>query len=158
MIRFNTKLVTATVAVLLCGLFATAAPSMAHADEDEVPGEVVLSTKFEFVKFTVNGKTAWENHEYTSRNKTLVILGLSREDDNTIVLTPRVDGYEPLTLVIKPSDFKRKRVRKKGKRIAVFQFKKRVKFAKAGSAKPAPKAKPKAKKKKTPKKSGKSKR
>ena len=152
MIRVNTKLITATAALLLCGLFVTAAPSVAHADDDEVPGEVVLRTKFEFVKFTVNGKSQWENHEYTSRNKTLVILGLSREDDNTIVLTPRVDGYEPLTIVIKPGDFKRKRVRKNGKRIAVFQVKKRVKFAKAGTTKPAPKVKPAPKaKKKTPK-------
>ncbi|MCO4760252.1 MAG: hypothetical protein KC502_02035 [Myxococcales bacterium] len=145
------KFVTATAALLACALFVTAAPSVAFADEDEVPGEASFKTPFEFVKFSVNGKTEWENHEYTGRQKTLVIMGLSRSDDATIVLTPRNGEYQPLTIVIKPSDYKRKRVRKNGRRIAVFRYAKRVKFTKIGKEKPKAKAKakpaPKAKKK-----------
>lgn len=129
------RLASTTIALLVASLFITALPTTASADDDDVPGEVVLITPFEFVKFKVNDKDEWENHEYTGRNKTLHILGLSRDDDNTIVLTPRVEGYEPLTLVIKPSDFKSRRVRRGRSRIAVYQFKKRVRFAKKGEAK-----------------------
>jgi len=142
----------ATAVFLATSLLLSAVATTAFADDSEVPGEVILKTKFEFVKFTVNGKTQWENHEYTSRNKTLVILGLSREDDNTIVLTPRVDGYEPLTLVVKPSQFKRRRIRKNGRRIAVYRYSTRVRFSKIKAAKAAPAKKPAAKKKKTAKK------
>ena len=100
---------TAMVAALL-------APNVLFADDSEVPGEVVLSTPFEFVKFSVNGKSAWENHEYTKRNKTLVIMGLARDQENEIVLTPRVEGYQPYTLVVKPSEYKRRKVRVRGRR------------------------------------------
>ena len=145
--RFNLKTIAPLAALLVCAIFLTAAPTIAHADTDdeEVPGEIIIQTPFEFVKFSVNGKTGWENHEYTHGRKTLVILGLSRADDSTIVLTPRADGYEPVTLVVKPSDFKRQRVKKNGRRVAVYRFTKKVRFGKVSAASPAPKAKPKAK-------------
>ena len=153
MSHFNFKTIAPLAAFLVCTLFVTAAPTIAHADTDDedVPGEIVLKTKFEFVKFSVNGKAEWENHEYTNGRKTLVILGLSRADDNTIVLTPRVAGYEPVTLVVKPSDFKRQRVKKNGRRVAIYRFTKKVRFGKVSAAAPAPKAKAKAKPKAAPK-------
>ena len=130
---------TAMVAALL-------APNVLFADDSEVPGEVILSTPFEFVKFSVNGKSAWENHEYTKRNKTLVIMGLARDQENEIVLTPRVEGYQPYTLVVKPSEYKRRKVRVRGRRVVVYRVSKRVKFKKVAPAAPkaAPKATPKA--------------
>ncbi|HAN32587.1 MAG TPA: hypothetical protein DCQ06_13405, partial [Myxococcales bacterium] len=128
---------------------AVLAPSVIWAapDNPDVPGEAVLSTGFEFVKFTVNGKSTWENHEYTGRNKTLVIMGLARDQENVVVLTPRTEGYEPYTLVIAPSIFKRRTARVRGRRVAIYRMKKRIKFKKVVAAKPAPKKAKKAKKK-----------
>ncbi len=135
-------------AFALAALVVSSAPGAVFADpadDDDVPGEAVIKTPFEFVKFSVNGKTEWENHEYTGRRKTLVIMGLSRSDDNVVVLTPRVDGYEPLTITITSKDYKRRKIRRNGKRIAVYRFTTKARFAKVGAAKPAKPAKKKAK-------------
>jgi hypothetical protein len=132
--RLALRLSLAFAAVLL-----TIGPAMAQAeDEANVPGEVVLNTPFEFVRFQVDGKPSWENHEYTKKNKTLIILGLDRDEAHTVVLTPRDGKHEPATIELKPEAFKRTVVRKGGKRIAVFRATRGVKFAKLGAA-PAPK-------------------
>lgn len=113
-------------------------PALAFAgerDDADVPGEVIIKTPFEFVKFSVDGKSSWENHEYTDRRKSLVILGLDRTEDHTIVLEVREGGYEPLTLTIKSDEFKRTMARKNGKRVAVYRVSKKAKFEKT---KPAP--------------------
>ncbi|MEY3011337.1 MAG: hypothetical protein RIT45_72 [Pseudomonadota bacterium] len=111
----------------------------AEGDDVDVPGEVVIKTPFEFIKFTVDGKPTWENHEYTERRKTLVVLGLDRTEEHTIVLEVREGGYEPLTITVKPTEFKRAMVRKNGQRVAVYRANKKARFEKT---KPAPKDAP----------------
>jgi hypothetical protein len=131
--RARGRLAVTTVAALVTGLFVSASllPSVAFADDEEdVPGEIALKTPFEFIRFAVNGKSSWENHEYTDRRKTLVIMGLDRSDDHTIVLTPRSGEYEPTTITIKSDEFKRTIVSKAGKRAAVYRVVRSVKFEK----------------------------
>lgn len=125
------------VALLLAlATLATAAPAFAAEEEDldDVPGEAVLKTRYEFVKFTVDGRSSWENHHYEDKFKTLIIRGLSRSDDHTIVLTPMDDKVEPYTLTLTAADFKRQRIRKKidgrRQRVTVFRATRKIKFAK----------------------------
>jgi hypothetical protein len=76
-------------------------------DENEIVGEAHIAMKIDFVKFQLDDKKDWENHEYVDGAKTLVIKGLDRSAEHTVTLTPRESGYEPVTLTIKPTDFKR---------------------------------------------------
>ena len=120
-------------ALVAAGLIGLAlAPSAAHAGEEDdmVPGELLIKTSFQFVKFNVNGKSTWENHTYIDRQKTLHIFGLSRDAEHTITVQPREGGYEPVVLVIDPAKFKRKRVRRDGESILAFQQVFRPKFKK----------------------------
>jgi len=84
-------------------------------NEDEVLGEAYVKTRFPFVKFTFDDKKEWDNHEYIDGSKTLVIKGIERSGEHTLALSPREPGYEPLTLTIKPSDFRRVVVKTKGR-------------------------------------------
>ena len=108
-----------------------APPEPGHSvDESTIPGEVQIGTKHEFVKFTVDGKE-WDNHEYTDKNKTLVVRGLERADDHSIVMTPREGGYEPYTLLVQSAQFKKTLVKQKGKtKIIVFRAIHKVEFSK----------------------------
>lgn len=116
-------------------------------NEADVLGEAHISTKFQFVKFELDGKKEWENHEYVDGSKTLIIKGLDRSQDHTVVLTPRESGHEGLTLTLKQGDFKRTVVKTKG-RTQTITFRafyhadfKKVEAPKAEPAKPdAPKA------------------
>ena len=138
--------------VFLCaatGLFAVPAlaakPAPAEATSDvseaDIGGEAFIHMKLEFVKFTLDGKE-WENHEYVDGRKTLVIRGVERNGEHTVVLTPREGGWEPYTLVLKPTDFKRTNVSQKGKTTVIaFRAKHSVDFAKAAAPKPAEPAK-----------------
>ncbi len=129
---------------------ATLSPAAAYAeDDDHVPGEVMIKTGFQFAKFTVDGRSTWENHTYIDRQKTLHVFGLSRDRDHTIVVSPRVEGYQAIELAIPADKFKRKRVRRDGERILVFQQVFRLKFKKVAKA-PAPKADKKPRGKKPP--------
>ncbi len=134
------------------GLVAMAAvvffASPVCAEGEDVPGEIVVKTNLEFVKFTVNGKRNWENHEYSQRNKTLTIMGMTRGQENVVELRPRQEGYFPVTLTLTDSDYRRRRVRHGGRSVAVFRAVKTVKFSKN---------KPKPTKIASPKKSNKSK-
>ena len=138
----NVLIVTAVT-----GLFATTAwadkrgpnDETSGATESEIGGEAFIHMKLEFVKFTLDGK-AWENHEYIDGRKTLVIRGIDRVDEHTVVLTPRESGWEPYTLVVKPTEFKRTNVAQKGKTtIIAFRSKHVVEFLKsAAPAAPKP--------------------
>ena len=137
----------ALAAVALIGL-AVAPPGAFAEDDDEVPGEVIIKTKFNFVKFQVDNKSTWENHTYINGQKTLHIFGLSRDNEHVIVVQPREAGYEPITLDIDSSKFKRTRVKRDGQRILAFQQTFRPKFKKIAAAKEsAPKAEKKPAKK-----------
>ncbi len=145
------------IALLAAALLAL--PAAAQQGDGDVPGEVMIATNVEFVKFQVNGKKEWENHEYTNRHKTLVVMGLDRLDTNTIVLTPRQEGFKAVTLTLTEADFRRAKVRHHGRRVTVYLAKKRVKFTKNGTevSGDKKKAKKKAKKKKAKKKKAKKK-
>ncbi len=123
--------------------------SAAFADDDGAPGEVMIHTPFEFVRFVVDDKSGWENHTFINRHKTLHIFGLARDRDHTIVLTPRnQEGYESVQLLIKPAKFKRKRVRRDGERGTVYQQVFKIRFKKVAAKKPKKaKKKPSARKK-----------
>lgn len=101
-----------------------------EVDESAIAGEVVISMKLPFVKFTVGGKE-WDNHEYSGGNKTLVIRGLGRDLDHTVVLMPREGGFDPHTLTITPAAFKKTVVKQKGRtRFIVFRANEKVEFVK----------------------------
>jgi hypothetical protein len=113
------------------------APSI---DEDTIAGEAFIATKVQFVKFTIDGKE-WENHEYVDGAKTLVIRGLDRHDEHTVVLTPRDASLDAHSLTIKPSDFKKTLVKQKGRtKTLAFRANYKVDFAKAAPADKAPEA------------------
>lgn len=117
-----------------------AAPHAWAADGDgDVPGEVHIKTNLAFVKFTVNGKRNWENHSYADRHKTLIVMGLDRLEQNVVVLTPREEGFAPVTLTLTEADFKRRRVRYEGRSVTVFYAGKTVKFSKDAAPAPPPK-------------------
>lgn len=100
-------------------------------DEDTIAGEAFVHMKLAFVKFTIDGKE-WENHEYVDGQKTLVLRGLGRDAEHTVVLTPREGGYEPYTLTIKPADFKKTLVKQKGStKTLAFRATYKVDFKKA---------------------------
>ncbi len=120
----------------LASLALVTAPATLWAQEDaEVAGEVVINTGVKFVRFSVNGKQEWDNHEYASGDKTLIVLGLDRSQDNLITLQAREEGLEPIDLTIKPKEFKRTMVKRGKARVAVYRSVRTVKFAKP---KPAP--------------------
>lgn len=95
---------------------ATVAPlaDTPAADESDVLGEARITMKFQHVRFVFDDRKEWENHEYVDGGKTLVIKGIERNADHTVVLTPREDGYEPVTLTLKAGDFKRAVLKVKG--------------------------------------------
>ena len=82
-------------------------------DESTIAGRAFIrsNVEYQFPKFTVDGKE-WDNHEVQDR-KTLLIYGLERENEHTIVVTPQA-GYEAQTITIKTTDWKRMVVRQKG--------------------------------------------
>ncbi|MBI5610095.1 MAG: hypothetical protein HY902_14565 [Deltaproteobacteria bacterium] len=84
-------------------------------DENEILGEAKIVMKMEFVKFQLDDKKEWDNHEYVDGAKTLIIKGIDRSGDHTVTLTPRESGYEPVTLTIKNTDFKRTVTKTKGR-------------------------------------------
>ena len=132
-----------------CGLFAMPAlaakpPGEPTSDvsEAEIGGEAWIHMKFEFVKFTLDGKE-WDNNDYEDGRKTLVIRGIDRNSEHTIVLTPREPGWEPYTLVLKPNEFKRTNIAQKGKTTTIaFRAKHVVEFTKAAAPKPGETPKP----------------
>ena len=143
MVQRSSTLLTRLALLALVGLWAVPASAdkrapnepTSGASEAEIGGEAFIHMKLEFVKFTLDGK-AWENHEYVDGRKTLVIRGVDRNDEHTVVLTPRESGWEPVTLVLKPGEFKRTNVAQKGKTtIIAFRSKHSVEFLK--SAPPA---------------------
>lgn len=117
--RWLTAGLLATVLALGAALPAFAGPK-AEAEkpedinEDEIAGEAFIHTRHEFIKFSLDGKE-WENHEYVDKNKTLVIRGIDRATEHTVVLTPREGGFEPYTLTLKPTDFKKTVIKAKGR-------------------------------------------
>jgi len=137
------------ILIAATGLFAlpaqAAKPSgeaTADVNEADIGGEAFIHMKLEFVKFTLDGKE-WENHEYTDNRKTLVIRGVERGSEHTVVLTPREGGWEPFTLVLKPAEFKRTNVAQKGKTTVIaFRAKHVVEFTKAAAPAPAKPAEP----------------
>ena len=112
------------------------APGAVFAQEDsQVAGEVVIKTGVKFVRFSVNGKQEWDNHEFADGDRTLIVLGLDRSQDNVISLQSREEGMEPIDVTVKTEDFKRTMVKRGKARVAVFRAVRTVKFAKP---KPAP--------------------
>ena len=145
------RLCVALCAVMLVTATLALSPAPAHAeDDDHVPGELLIRTKFQFAKFTVDGRSTWENHTYIEKQKTLHIFGLARGSDHTVTVVPREEGYEPIELKIAADKFKRKRVRRDGARILVFQQVFRLKFKKVAKAKEPAKGDRKAPRKKPP--------
>ncbi len=141
----------AVVAVLLTAALGAAAKEKAPPKADGAPAdqlneadvlsEAHIRTKFGFVKFELDGKREWDNHEYLDNAKTLVIKGLERNDDHTVVLTPRESGHESVTLTLKQSDFKRTVVKTKGRTQTItFRAFYNVDFKKVDGPKEAPKA------------------
>jgi hypothetical protein len=122
---FALRATARALAVVALGTVAVAAPAVAKegpkipdtpaVDENEVLGEARIEMKIQFVKFVFDDKKEWDNHEYVDGAKTLIIKGIERNTDHTVVLTPRESGYEPVTLTLKASDFKRTVIRTKGR-------------------------------------------
>ena len=133
LLPFRTECILVTAALI--GLALAPGVALGEEDDDHVPGEVLIKTAFEFVKFNVDGRATWENHTYIDRQKTLHIFGLSRDAEHTITLEPRTGQHEATVLVIDPAKYKRTRVRRDGQRILTFQQVFRPKFKKI--AKPA---------------------
>lgn len=106
------------------------ADDKSEINEDDIPGEAVIAMKYQFVKFTVDGKE-WDNHEYTTGAKTLVIRGIGRGDGHTVVLMPREAGLDSVTLSMDTKDFKRMVVREKSRtQTLVFRANFKVEFPK----------------------------
>ena len=134
-----------TLAAFAVIAMATAPVFADEVDEAEAPGEVVIKTNVQFIKFMVNGKSNWDNHHFENRNRTLIIMGLTRGRENTIELMPREEGLQPQTLTLNDSDYKRKRVRRERRSVIVFQTVQSMKFKTAKPAAKAAPAKPRAK-------------
>lgn len=112
------------------------APPAEQIDENEVLGEAYIATKVEFVKFELDGKKEWDNHDYQDSRKTLLIKGIARNEDHTVVLTPREPGFEAVTLTLKTGDFKRSVVKTKGRTQTItFKAHYRVDFKKVEAPK-----------------------
>jgi hypothetical protein len=126
-------LMLAIGATAVVGVKAYAAPeATSEVDEDEIPGEAYIRMKLEFVKFTLDGKE-WENHEYVDGAKTLVIRGIGRDEEHTVVLSPRDGISEPSTLLLAKADFKRTILKAKGKtRFVAYRANYTVDFGKSG--------------------------
>ena len=147
LIGFRRLLAAALTAFAVVAMAAAPALAADEVDEADAPGEVVIKTNVQFIKFAVNGKSNWDNHHFENRNRTLVIMGLTRGRANTIELMPRQEGLQPQTLTLNDGEFRRKRVRRDRHSVIVFQAKRSLKFIKskpAAAAKPAP-AKPRGK-------------
>ncbi|MBM4344858.1 MAG: hypothetical protein FJ100_15940 [Deltaproteobacteria bacterium] len=124
-IRFPSlfRLLALAVAVIALSVSASAkekappkpADQPDQLNEADVLGEAHIGTKFQFVKFTYDDKKEWENHEYVDGSKTLIIKGIDRSQDHSVVLSPRESGYEPVVLTLKASDFKRTVLKTKGR-------------------------------------------
>ena len=153
MILQTRSLPAAIVAVMAAALvFAVAAAAKEKAppkqdgapeqlNEADVLGEAYIKTKFGFVKFELDGKKEWENHEYLDGSKTLVVKGIDRSNDHTLVLTPRESGHETVTLTLKTSDFKRTVVKTKGRTQTItFRAFYSADFKKVGGPAETPKA------------------
>ena len=100
-------------------------------DESTIAGRAFIrsNVEYQFPKFTVDGKE-WDNHEVQEK-RTLLIFGLERENEHTVVITPQA-GYEAQTITIKPSDWKRMIVRQKGStKTLEFHANFKLDFAKA---------------------------
>ncbi len=145
--RLCASTLASVVALSLC---AVVVPSVAVAkgkpaepkadepvvDEDTIPGEAHVAMKVQFVKFTVDGKE-WENYEFVDGAKTLIVRGLNRADDHTLVLTPRESGFDAYSLTLKTADFKKTVVKSKGNtKTLTFKAAYHVDFAKGADKKP----------------------
>lgn len=111
-------------------------------NEADVLGEAYIATRFQFVKFEYDGKKEWENHEYLDGSKTLVIKGIDRSQEHTVVLTPRDSGYEGVSVTLKASDFKRAVLKTKGRTQTItFRAYYKPDFKKVDTPKAEPKPK-----------------
>lgn len=137
--RLLMMLVAATGLTATSAFAAKPAPvETADVDETAIGGEAFVRMKLDFVKFTLDGKE-WENHEYVDGRKTLVIRGVERSGEHTVLLTPREPGWEPYTLLLKPDEFKRTKVAQKGKATVIaFRANHKVEFTKAAAPAPKP--------------------
>ena len=96
------------------GLVVFGAPRGALASED--PAEVTegsayvkLGTEFA-IPFEAGER--YENHAFEKEGKVLVLAGLDRTVDHEFELRPSTDEYEPMTLKVKTSCWKLKKVEK----------------------------------------------
>lgn len=108
-------------------------------DEDTIAGEAFVHSNvvFDFPKFTLDGKE-WDNHEIVGK-KTLVIHGLDRTQEHTLVVSPGA-GYEGQTVTIKSTDYKKTVTKTKGNtKTLAFRANFKVDFPKKSAEKPADK-------------------
>ena len=126
-------------------LFAlTLAPTLL-AQEDEPTGQLTVSMDSDYAKVYIDNQH-WESVEFERAGKVVVIKNIDLSVNPIVVsIRPVYDHLGPVTLELKPKDFKRKRV----KRMYILAAKRKVKFPKVKKkAKPAA---PKPEEEETPK-------
>jgi hypothetical protein len=113
-------------------------PAGLEAAEPEVdenaPGEVMINMPLQFVRFALDGKGGWENHTYVNNARTLVVMGLDRDEEHTIELRPRESIWEPATVVVKPGEYRITRVKEGKRTIHVFRATVSASFKRAAPA------------------------
>ncbi|MGB0591262.1 MAG: hypothetical protein ACPGU1_16415 [Myxococcota bacterium] len=120
---------------ILTTLLMLALATSAFAQEEEPTGQLTVSMNSDYAKVYIGGEH-WDSVEFEKAGKRVVIKNIDLTTDPIEVeLRPVYDTLAPVTLSLAIKDFKRKRV----KRMYILAAKRKVKFPKAKTVKPAPK-------------------
>jgi len=112
-------------------LFLALSVSTALGQEKTDPKEIVtgvahIALGHAYASVRVNGQE-WETSFFENDGKTLILPGLDRTVDNTLHLVPMEEEFRFTDLVLKPKDWKLKRVDRKTRQ---WQLHKKLKFHK----------------------------
>ncbi len=133
--------VLAMALTLLMGLSGSAWSGTSAEEEAERVGEFHVTLKnAAYTKVSVNGED-WGETEFERNGKVAHVKGLKLDetDQFEIVFTPVEDGLDPVTITVKPTEFKKRTIR----RVRYHIAKKTISFPKKSVDKPAEPEKPK---------------
>ena len=94
--------------------------------EEVTVGEIRLQLSSDYPELLVNGE-AWEEHEFLSSGKLLILHGMKRTESHQLTLTPIYKNLSPVELTVKPEDWKLATV---GKNVKMWRFEGKVTFQK----------------------------
>jgi hypothetical protein len=109
-------------------------PGSALAEDPyaDAKGELHVQMNLAYAKVEVNG-VGWDETEFRSNGKTLVVTGLDRSQEVAIKVIASEDGYADVEFSVQPKRFQKKR--KKG--VVRFIAKKKIRFKAAPKEKEA---------------------